>query len=245
MSSKDLSMNDGTIIMRIKWNKENTHKLIDMFESGESLDSISKVIGGTKKAIQVKLNRIRLGLKISRSITTKVCVGCGKKERTTFSKAKELKFCSKDCWDRNRPKGPRKNKKIIQTSSCLYCGNKIRKNGKYCNNKCLSSYKNSNFLKRWLGGEYDLARCGNGFLSTFARRYLLNEAGNKCTKCGWNEIHSITKKVPLTIDHIDGNSNNTNPNNLKVLCPNCHSLTSTYGALNKENGRVYRRRNYK
>ena len=54
-------------------------------------------------------------------------------------------------------------------------------------------------------------------------------------KCEWNEIHPITGNVPVQIEHIDGNSDNNSLENLKLLCPNCHSLTPTYGALNKTN----------
>lgn len=42
----------------------------------------------------------------------------------------------------------------------------------------------------------------------------------------------MTGKVPLEIHHIDGNYLNNNISNLQVLCPNCHSLTSNYKALN-------------
>jgi hypothetical protein len=43
------------------------------------------------------------------------------------------------------------------------------------------------------------------------------------------------------LEHKDGNSENHNLNNLELLCPNHHSLTPTYGALNKGNGRTKRR----
>ena len=73
------------------------------------------------------------------------------------------------------------------------------------------------------------------------RKYLLKQSGYKCTECGWDKINPKTGKSPLNIDHIDGNSLNNHPANLKVLCPNCHSLTPTYGALNIGNGREQRR----
>ena len=61
-------------------------------------------------------------------------------------------------------------------------------------------------------------------------------------KCGWSERNPITKKVPIQMEHIDGNSENNSIENLELLCPNCHSLTPTFGALNKGRGRKNRKR---
>ena len=57
---------------------------------------------------------------------------------------------------------------------------------------------------------------------------------------GFAEVNPITGKVPLEIDHVDGDCYNNRPENLVVLCPNCHSLTPTFRALNKASGRKYR-----
>ena len=46
------------------------------------------------------------------------------------------------------------------------------------------------------------------------------------------------------LEHIDGNSENNSLDNLKLLCPNCHSLTPTYKNLNKGNGRFKRMERY-
>jgi 5-methylcytosine-specific restriction endonuclease McrA len=72
------------------------------------------------------------------------------------------------------------------------------------------------------------------------RRYLLECADNKCSKCGWGTVHPSTGRIPLQINHIDGNAANSSPNNLEVVCPNCHSLTSNFGSLNKNSARKYR-----
>ena len=73
------------------------------------------------------------------------------------------------------------------------------------------------------------------------RRYLIYKYGEKCMECGWDKKNPVTNNVPIQLDHIDGNSDNNSLDNLKLLCPNCHSLTPTFGALNKGNGRELRR----
>jgi len=64
-------------------------------------------------------------------------------------------------------------------------------------------------------------------------------------ECGWKEKNVVTGNIPIELEHIDGNSENNLLTNLKLLCPNCHSLTPTYKALNVGNGRHKRRERYK
>ena len=63
---------------------------------------------------------------------------------------------------------------------------------------------------------------------------------NKCSKCGWGKINEFSKRIPLTVNHIDGNSTNHKPHNVELICPSCHSLTNNYGGLNWGNGRISR-----
>lgn len=58
------------------------------------------------------------------------------------------------------------------------------------------------------------------------KKWIKEERGNKCEECGVEEWNG--KKLTMEIDHIDGNKNNNNLDNLKVLCPNCHSQTPTW-----------------
>ena len=50
---------------------------------------------------------------------------------------------------------------------------------------------------------------------------------NKCSACGvpdsWNR-----KPLVLELDHINGNSKDHRLENLRILCPNCQSQTSTF-----------------
>lgn len=87
-------------------------------------------------------------------------------------------------------------------------------------------------LARWLAGDGEVATYANGQLAHWAKRYLRNEAGHKCTKCGWSTPNPVLNKPILTIDHVDGNWLNNSYDNLKVLCFNCHTLTESFGSLN-------------
>jgi hypothetical protein len=75
-------------------------------------------------------------------------------------------------------------------------------------------------------------------LSDYVRHYLLDIYGG-CVMCGWAERNPQTGKIPLHVDHIDGDWRNNRPENLRLLCPNHHALTSSYGALNRGKGRPF------
>ena len=57
---------------------------------------------------------------------------------------------------------------------------------------------------------------------------------------GQRLIPKREKSHQLVADHIDGDWRNNVENNLRLICPNCDSLTSTYAALNRGNGRKNR-----
>lgn len=66
------------------------------------------------------------------------------------------------------------------------------------------------------------------------RLFEANIKQKKCEECGWCE-KSLDGRIPLELDHINGNSHDNRLENLRVLCPNCHSLKPTHRGLNRKN----------
>lgn len=54
----------------------------------------------------------------------------------------------------------------------------------------------------------------------------------KCEECGWAKM-STDGRVPVELDHINGDRKDNRLENLRILCPNCHSLKLTHRGKNK------------
>jgi Zn finger protein HypA/HybF involved in hydrogenase expression len=59
---------------------------------------------------------------------------------------------------------------------------------------------------------------------------------NRCEECGISEW--LGRPLIIQIDHINGVRDDHRLENLRMLCPNCHSQTDTYGARNKRLRRI-------
>lgn len=120
------------------------------------------------------------------------------------------------------PKKPRRN--------CKQCGLECpRTESIYCTNKCQLHFQNG-------------IKIQSGTASDKTLRTFLLQTIPECSICKikyWND-----KPITLELDHIDGNHSNNILNNVRLLCPNCHSQTSTYKSKNRGNGRQKRRQRY-
>lgn len=155
---------------------------------------------------------------------------------------KKKAFCNNSCSASYRNMGRVRKKKI---QICSFCKIEFsrKSHNKFCSIKCCTEYKRSSYLKEWKSGKINASLSGR-IDSTYIREYIFNKYNNCCSICKWSERHTVTGKIPLQIDHKDGNSMNNKEENLRLLCPNCHSLTTTYGILNKGHGRSYRMKRY-
>lgn len=132
------------------------------------------------------------------------------------------------------------NKGTGEKQYCLYCGKELKYRShkpRFCNNTCYAKYNEQEYIKRWLAGEEDGIK-GQNDIKTAVKNYLFKIHNNSCEKCGWHETNKFTGRIPLQIHHIDGNCMNNRPENLQLLCPNCHSLTDNFGSRNKNCTRI-------
>ena len=133
-----------------------------------------------------------------------------------------------------------KKNKVKKQLLCLYCSNlfeyntpsSVRNKKKlFCSEKC-----------RVLFSRKKKVESGCNVTNQLLSKYLKDERGLMCEQCKNTEWQN--SPIPLEVEHIDGNSENNNIDNLKLLCPNCHALTNTYKGKNRGNGRYLRRIRY-
>ena len=72
--------------------------------------------------------------------------------------------------------------------------------------------------------KFEYGKCGNH------KAVLIEERGYACESCNLSEW--LGKPLTLELEHIDGDNQNNIKENLKLLCPNCHSYTETWKGKN-------------
>lgn len=123
---------------------------------------------------------------------------------------------------------------------CNYCKQEFKrkyystKPPKYCSNRCQHDERKENSIDRVAEGQISD--------SSTLRRVLSDLFGYLCSTCGVTEWQG--QPITLHVDHIDGNPDNNKTENLRLLCPNCHSQTPTYKGGNKNNPKKDKRSRY-
>lgn len=153
-----------------------------------------------------------------------LCLYC--KEPKSYDSRKN-KFCSRSCSAFYQGRIVPKRIRSTKDKPCLTCSKNTR-NNVYCSMSCQKlntiNRNNANIL------------AGTGSARK-VKEYLLAQ-GHICNECKNSEW--MGKLITLEMDHIDGNYENNNLTNTRLLCPNCHSLTDTYKIKNKGHGRSER-----
>ena len=119
------------------------------------------------------------------------------------------------------------------TYLCLFCGIECQwshqKTNKYCSQRCQVDYQSAQHKQKFFSGLLE------NIDRPTARKYLAEARGYRCEICGISDWNN--KKLTLHVDHCNGDPSNSGPDNLRLLCPNCHSQTEFLGAANKGRGR--------
>ena len=122
----------------------------------------------------------------------------------------------------------------MKTYKCGFCDKECRVrhqgNNKYCSVSCAHQHRSAEHKRKFFSGllEKRIDR-------PTARNYLAEARGYECEVCGISDWQN--KKLVLHVDHINGDPSNDHPDNLRLICPNCHSQTEFLGGANKGRGR--------
>lgn len=162
----------------------------------------------------------------------KYCKCCGKE-----LSGSQTQYCSSSCAAKINNSLYKKRQKTIHY--CVNCGKELSRNHRFCSNACQCEYEYNEIVNKWLNGEH-VGCSKNGEISPFLRKYLLHLKEHKCENCGYDKKNPYTGNDILEIHHIDGDCYNNRPENLQVLCPNCHALTENYGRRNFNSTRKLR-----
>jgi len=184
-----------------------------------------------------------LGVRRHGSAVEKACKKCGK---TTSNPQYCSRKCALDDYNKTLPEiipvaNTHKDVDLIK-NKCLNCGVNISSD-KYCSRRCQAEYlwnESVKYMKEkgcFYGCEAEVT------LRRKYKKYLKEVRDIKCEICGTTTW--MSKEIPLILDHIDGNADNWNLDNLRLVCGNCNMQLPTFTGRNRGKGRKSRRVFYK
>lgn len=137
------------------------------------------------------------------------------------------KFCSRSCAAKHNNVKIRSNTSLSETFQCLACSKeRSKKKGTknlYCSNVCQQQYM-------WETVTRPSILRGERSTHTVLRRFLLERDGPSCSICSIENW--LGEPITMDVDHIDGDHRNNSPENFRLICPNCHRQTPTWGKKN-------------
>ena len=160
------------------------------------------------------------------------CPRCGKTRKSHYAI-----HCSREC--SNAARRELLDARCDDAKPCLWCGTTDRpprSRGPYCSLTCFHEdryHRTGGFAQwiiRWQAGEE--SGTVDGRPDGRLKMALVSIRGQRCELCGWDKQNPVTGRVPLHVDHIEGDRTKNRPEDLRLLCPNCHALTPTYQHLN-------------
>lgn len=132
-------------------------------------------------------------------------------------------------------------RKKIELKICLNCGLEFKPNrsgnGNYtdcCSAECAGELKSKNHYEKYLADNSIAFEQRN--MQNY-KKYFLAEQDHKCSICGMEDIWN-GKSIMFVLDHIDGNADNNERTNLRLVCPNCDSQLDTFKSKNKNSARA-------
>jgi hypothetical protein len=158
----------------------------------------------------------------------KKCLQC--QSVIPFRKRK-YSFCNNSCSATYNNLHRDRIKQKIECKNCNKLFIPIPNNTIFCSLQCSASHRKNKKIKN------DKLLFEKGELTYRGRIkiFVKERDGEKCSSC--HKVEWLDQKIPLWLDHIDGNASNNNPSNFRLICPNCDSLNSTFGGKNRGNGR--------
>lgn len=156
-------------------------------------------------------------------------IKCGKEHDRTFGSGK---YCSRACANSRQHSVETK----LKTSNTIK--NSINYKIALAKKKFDGTQEKVNKYLRFVSEQKLLAADFNTLSQWQKRSRIILEQKGHCNKCGLSEW--LGQSITLELEHKDGNNINDLRENLEILCPNCHSQTSTWRGRNNrgENSKI-------
>lgn len=154
--------------------------------------------------------------------------GCNNEANFTTKQGKHICCKSANQCPTNRAKNSLGLKAAYNEGKKTICNN--NPDMKLMREKSIKS-KKENAKKRFELGQ-------SNHVSNHAIKRIMKDhydRGGSCEQCSITEWNG--KQLSFELDHIDGNNYNNSLDNLRFLCPNCHSQTPTFRGRNVNTGK--------